>query len=155
MAVAMVIVELDSPQSIVRHEAGGQPLLINRQQGWRQADETTRYIIGIEVTTADWGDREVFFGLLDQVEGDVSQVSAEGAYDTKGCHAAVADRDARATIPPRDGAVPRGDDHPRDGILNDIAANGSDHTQLPNPVFFTVIKATTWVNYASHNQRVS
>ncbi|MBE2260744.1 MAG: transposase, partial [Rhodobacteraceae bacterium] len=58
-------------------------------------------------------------------EGDVSQVSADGAYDTKACHVAIADRDARATSPPRDGAVPRGDDHPRDGIHNDIAAKGS------------------------------
>ena len=77
------------------------------------------------LTTADWGDSELFPGLLDQVDGEVTQVSADGSYDTKGCHAAIVDRDARATIPPRDGAVPWGDDHPRDGILKDIAAKGS------------------------------
>jgi hypothetical protein len=77
------------------------------------------------VTTADWGDSEVFRGLLDQVDGEVPQVSADGAYDTKGCHAAIADRDGCATIPPRDGAVPWGDDHPRDGTLQDIDAKGS------------------------------
>ena len=66
----------------------------------------------------------MFPGLLDQVEGEVSQVSADGACDTKGCHAAIADRDARATIFPREGGVPWGGDHPRDGILKDIAAKG-------------------------------
>jgi hypothetical protein len=52
-------------------------------------------------------------------------VSADGAYDTKGCHAAIADRDGHATVPPRDGAVPSSDDHPRDGTLKEIAAKGS------------------------------
>jgi len=76
---------------------------VGKRRTWRKihlaVDETTKDVIGIEVTTADWGDSEVFPGLLDQVEGDVSQVSADGAYDTKGCHAAIADRDARATFP--------------------------------------------------------
>jgi Transposase DDE domain len=102
---------------------------VGKRRTWRKihlaVDEGAKDIIGIEVTTADWGDSEVFPGLLDQVDGDLSQVSADGAYDTKGCHAAIAERDARATIPPRDGAVPWGDDHPRDAILKDIDAKGS------------------------------
>jgi hypothetical protein len=102
---------------------------VGKRRTWRKmhlaVDETTKDIIGIEVTTADWGDSEVFPGLLDQVDGDVSQVSADGAYDTKGCHAAIADRDARATIPPREGAVPWGNDHPRDAILKEIDVKGS------------------------------
>lgn len=49
-------------------------------------------------------------------------MSADGAYDTKGCHAAIADRDGHAAVPPRDGAVPSSDDHPRYGIFKDIAA---------------------------------
>ena len=53
-------------------------------------------------------------GLLDQVEGEIAQVSADGAYDSHGCHAAIAERGARATIPPREGAVAWGDAHPRE-----------------------------------------
>jgi len=37
-----------------------------------------------------------------QVEGNLSQASADGVYDSHGCHAAIAERDARAAIPPRD-----------------------------------------------------
>jgi transposase len=64
-------------------------------------------------------------GLLDQVEGEIAQVSADGAYDSHGCHAAIAERGARATIPPREGAVAWGGDHPRDAILKEIEAKGS------------------------------
>jgi len=75
------------------------------------------HIIGIAVTTADWHDSEVFPGLL-------AQVSAEGAYDTEGVHAAIAEQEARATIPPRAGAAFWGNDHPRDAILAEMAARG-------------------------------
>ena len=63
---------------------------------------------------------------IEQVEGAVAQVSADGAYDTEGCHRSIAERGAKATIPPRDGAVPWGDDHPRDAILQAIAERGRD-----------------------------
>lgn len=65
-------------------------------------------------------------GLLDQVEGEILQVSADGAYDSHGCPAAIAERNARATIPSRDGAVPWGDEHPRNAILQEIEAKGLD-----------------------------
>ena len=85
-----------------------------------------RRLNGIEVTTTAWGDSEILPGLLDQVEGEIAQVSADGAYDSHGCHVAIAERGARATIPPRDGAVTWGDDHPRDAILQEIEAKGLD-----------------------------
>jgi transposase len=101
---------------------------VGKRRTWRKihlaVDESAKDIIGIEVTTADWGDSEVLSSLLAQVEGEVSQVSGDGAYDTEGTHAAIAERGARATIPPREGAVAWGDDHPRDAILAEIAAKG-------------------------------
>ncbi|MER2624180.1 MAG: IS5 family transposase [Accumulibacter sp.] len=101
---------------------------VGKRRTWRKihlaVDETSKDIIGIEVTTTAWGDSEILPGLLDQVEGEVSQVSADGAYDSHGCHAAIAERNARATIPPRDGAVAWGDGHPRDAILQAIEAKG-------------------------------
>jgi len=99
---------------------------VGKRRTWRKihlaVDESAKDIIGIEVTTADWHDSEVFPDLLAQVEGEVAQVSADGAYDTEGAHAAIRERDAKATIPPRDGAVSWGHDHPRDAILAEIAA---------------------------------
>lgn len=103
---------------------------VGKRRTWRKihlaVDASAKDIIGIEVTTADWHDSEVFDDLLDQVEGDISQVSADGAYDTEGCHSAIAERGAKATIPPREGAVEWGNDHPRDGILKEIEAKGRD-----------------------------
>lgn len=64
---------------------------VGKRRTWRKihlaVDETTKDIIGIEVTTADWHDSEVFPDLLAQVDGEVGQVSADGAYDTAGTHA--------------------------------------------------------------------
>ncbi len=61
---------------------------VGKRRTWRKihlaVDETEKDIIGIEVTTADWGDSEVFPDLLAQVDGEVIQVSADGAYDTEG-----------------------------------------------------------------------
>ena len=101
---------------------------VGKRRTWRKihlaVDESAKDIIGVEVTTAEWGDSEVFSPLLDQVEGEISQVSADGAYDTEGTHAAIAERGAKATIPPREGAVTWGEDHPRDAILSEIATKG-------------------------------
>ena len=103
---------------------------VGKRRTWRKihlaVDATAKDIIGIEVTTADWHDNEVFPDLLAQVEGEVAQVSADGAYDTEGAHAAISERDAKATIPPRDGAVLWGNDHPRDAILAEITAKGRE-----------------------------
>jgi len=42
--------------------------------------------------------------LLEQVEQPICQVSADGGYDRRGCYEAVAQRGAKAAIPPRRGA---------------------------------------------------
>ena len=101
---------------------------VGKRRTWRQihlaVDEMAKDIIGIEVPPADWHDSEVFPDLLAQVEGQVAQVSADGADDTAGTHAAIAEREARATIPPRRDAVPWGNDHPRDALLAEIGAKG-------------------------------
>ena len=46
--------------------------------------------------------------LLDQIPSDVEigSVIANGAYDNRKCHDAVADRGAHAVIPPRKNAKP-------------------------------------------------
>ena len=46
--------------------------------------------------------------LLDQILADqeVGSVTADGAYDTRNCHDAIADRGAHAIVPPRRNAKP-------------------------------------------------
>ena len=103
---------------------------VSQRRTWRKiplaVDETSKDIIGFEVPPADGHDREVFADLLGQVEGDVSQVSADGSYDPQGCPAAIAARDAKATLPPRDGVILWGNDPPREGLLKEIEAKGRD-----------------------------
>ena len=46
--------------------------------------------------------------LLDQIPADqeIASVTADGAYDTRKCHDAIAERGAYAVIPPRKNAKP-------------------------------------------------
>ncbi len=80
----------------------------------------SREVIGVEVTTTEWADCEVFEGLLDQISGPISQIDADGAYDTHDVYTAAANRSAKLVVPPRENAVPWEDDHPRSQALKDI-----------------------------------
>ena len=77
---------------------------------WRKVhlgiDEATLEIRAIEVTDNSVGDAPMLAELLKQIPLDeaVASVSADGAYDTKACHAAIAAREAMAVIPPRKNA---------------------------------------------------
>lgn len=61
---------------------------------WRKlhlaVDQATHEVVAALVTTSGVGDGEVLPELLDQVKGEIGQVSADGAYDTRDCHAACA-----------------------------------------------------------------
>ena len=77
------------------------------------------------VTTNDYYDSELLPSLLDGIDGEIAQVSGDGAYDTFACHEAIAQRAAVATIPPHHDAQPcRPQEtvptHPRDQILQRI-----------------------------------
>ena len=79
---------------------------------WRKihigVDEQTLEIRAIEVTGSNVGDAPMLPELLDQIPADVeiASVTADGAYDTRKCHDAVADRGAHAVLPPRKNAKP-------------------------------------------------
>ena len=66
-------------------------------------DAETLEIRAIEVTGNGIGDAPMLPPLLAQIPADeaIGCVSADGAYDTRGCHAAIAERGAMAVIPPR------------------------------------------------------
>jgi hypothetical protein len=80
-----------------------------RRRTWRKihcaVDADAKDVIGVAVTTTDWTDGEVFGGLLDQVEGSIGQVDADGAYDTRAVYAAGQARGATVVVPPRANAV--------------------------------------------------
>ena len=71
-------------------------------------DEETLEIRAVEVTSSDIGDAPILPELLAQIstDQDIASVTADGAYDTRKCHDAIADRGAVAIIPPRKNAKP-------------------------------------------------
>ena len=71
-------------------------------------DAETLEIRAIEVTGNGVGDAPMLPELLKQIPSDeaIASVSADGAYDTKACHAAIAARHAEAIIPVRKNGRP-------------------------------------------------
>jgi len=77
---------------------------------WRKIhigiDEQTLEIRAVDVTSSSIGDAPMLPSLLDQIGSDqeIETVTADGAYDTRKCHDAIASRNAHAVIPPRKNA---------------------------------------------------
>jgi len=77
---------------------------------WRKVhleiDEKTLEIRAVEFTSSDIGDAPILPELLGQIPPDqeIGNVTANGAYDTRKCRDAIADRGANAVIPPRKNA---------------------------------------------------
>jgi hypothetical protein len=95
---------------------------------WRKVhlgiDAATLEIRAIEVTDNATGDAPILPCLLDQIptEEMIASVSGDGAYDTKGCHEAIAQRGAQAIIPARKNAKPWQDQRPGAKARNAILA---------------------------------
>ena len=79
----------------------------SKPRDWRKVhlgiDAETLDIRVIEVTGGRIGDAPMLPDLLKQIPADqpLGIVTADGAYDTPACHAAIAARGAAAVIPPR------------------------------------------------------
>lgn len=77
---------------------------------WRKVhlgiDAETLEVRAVEVTSSNIGDAPMLPELLDQIPPNqhIGTVTADGAYDTRKCHEAIAARDACAVIPPRKNA---------------------------------------------------
>ncbi len=101
-------------------------------------DESTGAILAAVVTTNDVHDGEVVSDILDQVDDEIEQVTAVrlrrgealGAYDHRHCYDKIAQREAKAVIPPRTDAVIwqhgncNAPPHPRDENLCYIRKHG-------------------------------
>ena len=77
-------------------------------------DTATSDIRAVEFTLSREGDSPVLPELLDQISNDepIGTVTADGAYDTRRCHAAIAERDAVPIIPIRRNGRPWREDGP-------------------------------------------
>ena len=106
----------------------------SRRRTWRKlhlgVDEATNELVAAVVTTNSFKDSQLLGDLLDQVAGEVSQVTADGAYDSRNCYEAIRARKARAAIPPQKRARiwrhgnTKGERHIRDENLRAIRRAG-------------------------------
>ena len=98
----------------------------SRPRSWRKVhlgiDANTLEVRAIEVTGSRVGDGPMLPELLAQIppEEAIGLVTADGAYDTRPCHAAIAARQARAVIPSRRNGRPWKETTPGAQARNEI-----------------------------------
>lgn len=77
----------------------------SRRRTWRKlhlgVDQATLEFVAVVVSTNSFKDSQILPDLLEQVEDKISQVCADGAYDSRNCYDAIRQREARAAIPPQ------------------------------------------------------
>lgn len=84
-----------------------------RRRAWRKLhvglDAATGRIVAATLTDHDVDDTSQIGPLLEQTDGPLDAVIADGAYDQSGVYSVVAERhpDAAVVVPPRDGGAER------------------------------------------------
>jgi IS5 family transposase len=77
----------------------------SKRRTWRKlhlaVDEATHECVAVVVSTNNFKDSQILPDLLEQVEDEIKQVSADGAYDSRNCYDALRARGAIAAIPPQ------------------------------------------------------
>ncbi|MDR6504004.1 hypothetical protein J2785_007198 [Burkholderia ambifaria] len=82
-----------------------------KRRTWRKVhlavDANTGHVRAALLMHQDVTDGDVLAALLDQIPGDehIDVISGDGAYDTRPCHAVIAERGAVPSTPPRDRAA--------------------------------------------------
>jgi hypothetical protein len=107
---------------------------VSKRRTWRKlhlaVDEATGEILSAVVTDNSCHDSEVLGELLDEIAEPISQVDADGAYDTACCYDYIEEREAIAGIPPQRNAKiwlhgnRKTPPHPRDENLRRIRLVG-------------------------------
>jgi hypothetical protein len=98
----------------------------SRRRQWRKVhigmDARTGDVRAVEFTSSRKGDSPLLPDLLAQIpEGEkIGSVTADGAYDTRRCHAAIVDQGAEARIPIRRNGRAWKEDCPAARVRNDI-----------------------------------
>jgi hypothetical protein len=115
---------------------------LRKRRSWRKLhlliDAGTCEILDAELTKNSVDDGSLLPYFLERSEEDVEALSADGAYDTEACYAALAQRKIRAVIPPRSDAVHHKEDDPsgawalRNTNLSDIQAIGLEKWKHKN-----------------------
>lgn len=93
--------------------------------------------------------------LLDQIppEQEIASVTADGAFDTRTCHDAIAARGASAIIPPRKNAKPWKPDTA--GASGMVLGPMADHASPRNDILRTSkrVGRTVWRRWSGYHRR--
>lgn len=97
-----------------------------KRRVWRKlhlaVDATTHAIVAAETSLENIADNEVLPTLLNPLRRKIEQVSGDGAYDTRECHALLKNKGIKATIPPRKNAALWEEGHPRNEAVEALKA---------------------------------
>lgn len=126
---------------------------------WRKIhigiDEKSLEIRAAEFTTSDVGDAPKLPELFDQIPlgQEIATVTADGAFDTRKCHDAIAARGAAAIMPPRKNAKPwKPDTAGAFGIvLGPMAANASPRNEILRTS--KRVGRTIWRRWSGYHRR--
>lgn len=119
----------------------------SKRRIWRKIhigiEEETLEVRAVEVTSSNIGDAPMLPELLNQIlfDQDIGNVTADGAYDTRKCHEAVAAGDAHAVIPPRKNVKSR-----KTTSAGAIARNDAAHAQR-------YLSRTVWRRWSGYHRR--
>lgn len=98
---------------------------------WRKlhlaVDPASHDIVAAEVSLENVHDTEVLPTLLNPLRRTLGTVYADGAYDTKACHALIRRKGAMACIPPRKNAGRWEEGHPRNDAVLVMHKEGLTH----------------------------
>lgn len=106
----------------------------SKRRTWRKlhlaVDESNSQIVGAALSDNSFKDNELFEDLVDAIDGEITQISADGAYDSRDCYEKSLEEGINLVTPPRrDGRIKNhgncaGPPHPRDIHLREIRAFG-------------------------------
>lgn len=81
----------------------------SKRRTWRKVhlgfNDNTGEVLACVLTDKRGHEKNILPDLLDEVTEPIDQVSGDGGYDYKTCYDAIADRGAKAVIPPRKSAI--------------------------------------------------
>lgn len=81
----------------------------SRYQVWRKLhiamDADNHMIVAAKMTESERHDGNYLSDLINDIEGDIHQITGDGAYDKKACYQAAYRRKAKAVFPPQHDAI--------------------------------------------------
>lgn len=80
----------------------------SKRRTWRKlhlaVDESNSQIVAVALSDNRWKDSELFEDLVDNIDEEVEQISADGAYDSRDCYERSLEGGINLVVPPRRGA---------------------------------------------------